>query len=139
MTISSTRLPALSYIAERYSASVVTSVVICVKAYRLPGTDRSYSSKNLKRSSRICSSCFLFCGLGSRAIRPKGRRIEIVIGKNDVAKSLLIKFVGFFDDSAGKTLARLASIRYPYRTEAAILRAPSNGLNRGKRILSGVE
>ena len=44
----------------------------------------------------------------------QGRRIEVVISKNDVAKSLLIQFIRFFDNFVGETLARFASVRYPY-------------------------
>ena len=53
------------------------------------------------------------------------RRVEVVVGKNEVAKSLLIEFICFIDNPAGKALPWLASVRYPYRTEAAILWQPA--------------
>src|SRR5712692_5196348 len=59
----------------------------------------------------------------------QGRRIEIVIGKNNVTKTQAMQLVNFIDDFLGKALTGLASIGDPYRAKAAILRTARNGLN----------
>ena len=79
------------------------------------GTDRSYSSKNFNRASRICSNSRFLFSLGSRAIRPKVDRIEIIIGEDDITKTQVIQFVHFFDDFRSEPFARLASRPSPIR------------------------
>src|SRR6516162_2489138 len=69
----------------------------------------------------------------------QGRRIEIVVCKNDVPDPPIVKFVCFLDDLVGETLPWLASIGHPHRTETAVLGASGNGLHRGKHVLSGVK
>src|SRR5207245_8642455 len=69
----------------------------------------------------------------------QGRGIEIVVGKDNVTKAQVIQFVDLLDDLVAQALARLPAIRYPNRTETAVLGAPSHRLDGGKHVLSGSE
>lgn len=50
----------------------------------------------------------------------QGCRVKIIVSKDDVSGSQVIKFVCLLDDFIGETLARLPSVCHPYGTEAAI-------------------
>src|SRR5205823_7420695 len=69
----------------------------------------------------------------------QGCGIEIVVGKDNVTKAQVIQFVDLLDDLVAQALARLPAVRYPNRTETAVLGTPGHRLDRGKHVLSGIQ
>ena len=65
--------------------------------------------------------------------------IEIVVGKEDVAKTHRMKLVGLFDNLIVQVHPRSPAFSDPHRTEAAILRTAGNGLDRAHQILTWIQ
>src|ERR1019366_6788876 len=78
-------------------------------------------------------------GAGLPRDAPQRRGIKIIVGKDNITKAFVIKFVRFLDDLVGKAQTRLASIGYPHRTEAAVLRASRDVLNCGEHVLGRIQ
>src|SRR5205814_2317807 len=67
------------------------------------------------------------------------RGIEIVVGKEDVAKTHRVKLVGFFDQLLIPMQSWRTAFSHPNGTEAAILWTSGHGLDRTHQILTRIQ